>query len=266
MDAKDNRSAANPGETQKAWLARAENGSWELALVPEESAWSWAEWNPSVPSTWPGRPEEGIGQALPARRHWLSSRTALFLLVGDDLQRLARTAEGQPVLGGEGRSLAISLSHTPGMGAAAANQDQPGLQRVGVDIECCSERHAKVLPRISQEEEVRLVMEVAGPEMGPGLLWVIKEASYKSGLIEASLFGKNQIITTLNKIAPTTSAPATLDDIPQGQQAGFTLNECRPAWSGEVRQGRNSEEWMAFEAGWVDHEGRAWLWCVAYPR
>lgn len=102
MDAKDNRSAANPGETLKAWLARAENGSWELALVPEESAWSWAEWNPSVPSTWPGRPEEGIGQALPARRHWLSSRTALFLLVGDDLQRLARTAEGQPVLGEKG--------------------------------------------------------------------------------------------------------------------------------------------------------------------
>jgi len=247
-------------------MARAHNGSWELALVPEESALAWSERNPAIPCSWPGRKEEGMGQATIARRQWLSSRTALFLLVGDDLMRLTRTTEGQPVLGGEGRTWAISLSHTPGMGAAAANQDQPGLQRVGVDIECCSERHAKFLPRISQEEEVRLVMEVAGPEMGPGLLWVIKEASYKSGLIEASLFGKNQIINTLNKITTTTSAPATLDDIPQGQQAGFTLNECRPAWSGEVRQGRNSEEWMGFEAGWVDHEGRAWLWCVAYPR
>jgi len=246
-------------------MARSPNGSWGLALVPEEKAWSWADSNPSIAAAWPGRPEGGNGPAMPAQRQWLSSRTALFLLVGDDLQRLARTTDGQPVLAGEGRSLAVSLSHTPGMGAAAS-LGKAGLQRVGVDIECCSERHAKVLPRISQEEEVRLVMEVAGPEMGPGLLWVIKEASYKSGLIEASLFGKNQIITTLKKITSTTSAPATLDDIPQGQQAGFTLNECRPAWSGEVRQGRNSQEWMGFEAGWVDHGGRAWLWCVAYPR
>jgi hypothetical protein len=102
--------------------------------------------------------------------------------------------------------------------------------------------------------------------MGPGLLWVIKEACYKGGLIEGSLFGKNQIITNLNKIAPTSIVQSDLVGIPQGQQAGFTLNECRPAWSGVVRQGLVHEEWMAFEAGWVDHGGRAWLWCVAYPR
>ena len=246
-------------------MARSPNGSWGLALVPEEKAWSWADSNPSIAAAWPGRPEGGNGPAMPAQRQWLSSRTALFLLVGDDLQRLARTTEGQPVLAGEGRSLAVSLSHTPGMGAAAS-LGKAGLQRVGVDIECCSDRQARVLARISQEDEVRLVREVAGPEMGPGLLWVIKEACYKGGLIEGSLFGKNQIITTLNKIAPTSSAPATLDDIPQGQQAGFTLNQCRPAWSGEVRQGLTPEEWMAFEAGWIDHGGRAWLWCVAYPR
>jgi hypothetical protein len=265
MDAKDNRSAANPGETPEAWIARAQNGSWGLALVPEEKAWSWAESNPSIADTWPGRPEGGIGQAMPAQRQWLSSRTALFLLVGDDLRRLARTTEGQPVLGGEGRSLAVSLSHTPGMGAAAT-QGKTGLQRVGVDIECCSDRQARVLARISQEDEVRLVMEAAGLEMGAGLLWVIKEACYKGGLIESALFGKNQIITTLNKIAPTSSVPTDLVGIPQSQQVGFTLNECRPAWSGEVRQGLMPEEWMAFEAGWIDHGGRSWLWCVAYPR
>ena len=202
---------------------------------------------------------------MPAQTQWLSSRTALFLLVGDDLQRLARTPDGQPVLAGEGRSLAVSLSHTPGMGAAAS-LGKAGLQRVGVDIECCSDRQARVLARISQEEEARLVREVAGPEMGAGLLWVIKEACFKGGLIEGSLFGKNQIITTLNKITPTSIVPAESVGIPQGQQAGFTLNECRPLWSGEVRQGLMPEEWMAFEAGWVDHGGRAWLWCVAYPR
>jgi hypothetical protein len=246
-------------------MARAQNGSWGLALVPEESAWLWAESNPSIAAAWPGRPEGGKGQAMPAQRQWLSSRSALFLLVGDDLQRLARTTEGQPVLGGEGRSLAVSLSHTPGMGAAAT-QGHEGLQRVGVDIECCSDRQARVLARISQEEEARLVREVAGPEMGAGLLWVIKEACFKGGLIEGSLFGKNQIITTLNKITPTSILPAESVGKQRGQQAGFTLNECRPLWSGEVRQGLMPEEWMAFEAGWVDHGGRAWLWCVAYPR
>ncbi len=246
-------------------MARSPNGSWGLALVPEESAWSWADSNPSIAAAWPGRPEGGNGPAMPAQRQWLSSRTALFLLVGDDLQRLARTTDGQPVLAGEGRSLAVSLSHTPGMGAAAS-LGKAGLQRVGVDIECCSDRQARVLARISQEEEARLVREVAGPEMGAGLLWVIKEACFKGGLIEGSLFGKNQIITNLNKITPTSSVPAESVGIPQGQQAGFTLNECRPLWSGEVRQGLMPEEWMAFEAGWVDHGGRAWLWCVAYPR
>lgn len=284
MEAKDNRSVANQGEPPEAWFMESSVGSWSMALVPEDAALAWADENLALVAAWPANPleekmERGLGgtlergpdlqlgkrRASATYRHWLSSRTALYHLIGPGIQRLIKTSQGKPVLMGDQKPTQISLSHTGGMGAAAM-EGPSGLQRVGVDIEVLQRRHAKVLPRIGHEEEIQRVMEIAGPAMGAGLLWVIKEACYKSGLIEGNMFGKNQLITKIKKTEYPLKTSLVSDVLMNCDRTGIAFKTCKPVWTGEVKQGLSPEEFIAFEAGWVGSLDQAWLWCVAYPQ
>lgn len=257
MDAKDNRRLDKTGDGPRAWCLKGPSGLWSMALVAEDEAWSWSQDRLNTIAQWPGCPKGPKGETHPGYRQWLSSRTALYRLVEEGIQGLVRPAEGPPQLLLGQERFPVSLTHTVGMGGAAVASPRAGdsLGGIGVDLERCSDRHARVLGRVSSDEEIRRVQGLAGEEWGATLLWVIKEAAYKCNLIDGSQFGKNQEIIKLSINSKS------IQGLPQGEVS----TGLEPAWSGEVVQGSNGKETVLVEAGCLFHQGHAWLWAVAYP-
>ncbi|MFM9061070.1 MAG: 4'-phosphopantetheinyl transferase family protein [Bacteroidota bacterium] len=256
MDAKDNRSLDKTGDGPAAWHIQSSMGLWSMALVAEVVAQSWSQSRVKTIALWPDRPQEPVEDQQGRYGQWLASRTALYSLIGDGVHGLARQPEGRPLLRWNHQRVPVSLTHTAGMGGAVV-ATPGGMNRLvglGVDLERCSDRHARVLGRVCGEDEIRRVHEIVGDHWGPTLLWVLKEAAYKCNLIDGIQFGKNQEITKINK---NTEFVQNLEEKERG-------DGLKCLWNGVVVQGPGGKDTTGFEAGYLLFGGDTWIWAVAY--
>ena len=93
--------------------------------------------------------EEGIGKftAVSRKLEWLTVRVLLYTMLGEE-KEIHYYSNGGPYLA-DG-SFSISISHTKGYVAVLLGE--PG-KRVGIDIECYSERVRKVAHKFMREDE-----------------------------------------------------------------------------------------------------------------
>ena len=93
--------------------------------------------------------EEGIGKftAVSRKLEWLAVRVLLYTMLGEE-KEIHYYSNGGPYLA-DG-SFSISISHTKGYVAVLLGE--PG-KRVGIDIECYSERVRKVAHKFMREDE-----------------------------------------------------------------------------------------------------------------
>ena len=93
--------------------------------------------------------EEGIGKftAVSRKLEWLAVRVLLYTMLGEE-KEIHYYSNGGPYLA-DG-SFSISISHTKGYVAVLLSE--PG-KRVGIDIECYSERVRKVAHKFMREDE-----------------------------------------------------------------------------------------------------------------
>jgi phosphopantetheinyl transferase len=200
-------------------------------------------------------PEQGI-----RCRQWRSSRWAMQLLWntacsahGVDTHALdfRKEPSGRPYLvNPAGIRVPVALAHTVGMGAAAQS-GRHSLLGIGVDVERYSDRFLRVVSRVSCIDEIQKVQSClqGGNEAEAAvLIWVIKEACYKSALNQDGLFGINQLITSLEK-----------------KESSYALE--KQLWTGWV-ESNNSElsERIEFEAGSFKHDQSLWYWAVAWRK
>ena len=235
------------------WRMEHPGGLWALVLVDEAYAQD--------------QGFDGIEASLehgPRWRQWRSSRIALQLLwnvAADALgtnpypMDLRKEPSGKPYLMNSGGvAVPVALAHTVGMGAAAL-ADHHSLVGIGVDVERYSERFLRVVSRISCAEDIAKVQGcVTGALEAEAvvLIWVIKEACYKAALTQKGLFGKNQLITRIEK-----------------KEVSTALDE--PKWTGcvESNPAEVSEcpyERIEFEAGSFSQGHALWYWAVAWRK
>lgn len=146
----------------------------------------------------------------------------------------------------------LALSHTLGMGAAALAA-HPGLVGIGVDVEQYSERFLRVASRVSNMDDIANVQRCVTGSLeaeAAVLIWVIKEACYKAALNQDGLFGKNQLITRIEK-----------------KEDSIAMHE--PRWAGCVESNRTEAsespyERIEFEAGSFSQDQALWYWAVAW--
>ncbi|MFM8786470.1 MAG: 4'-phosphopantetheinyl transferase family protein [Bacteroidota bacterium] len=235
------------------WRMEHSGGLWALVLV--EEAYAQDQGFDDV--------EASLEQG-PRWSQWRSSRWALQLLwnaAADVLganpspMDLRKEPSGKPYLMNSGGvAVPVALAHTVGMGAAAL-ADHPSLVGIGVDVERYSERFLRVASRISSMEDIAKVQGcVTGALEAEAavLIWVIKEACYKAALTQVGLFGKNQLITRIEK-----------------NEDSIALDE--PRWIGcvESNHAEASEcpyERIEFEAGSFSQDHALWYWAVAWRK
>jgi len=235
------------------WCLEHSGGLWALVLVDEAYAHDQGFDGIDVPT------EQGSRWS-----HWRSSRWALQLLwnaaaaaFGMDSSpfNLRKEPSGKPYfMNSDGAVVPLALSHTVGMGAAAL-AGHPCLVGIGVDVERYSERFLRVVSRISGMEDIAKVQRcVTGALEAEAavLIWVIKEACYKSALIQEGLFGKNQLITKIEK-----------------KEDPLALDESR--WTGCVESNHADpsvcpSERIEFEAGSFSQDQALWYWAVAWRK
>ncbi len=235
------------------WRMEHSGGLWALVLVDEAYAQD---------QGFDG--QEASLERDPRWRQWRSSRWALQLLwnaTADVLganpspMDLRKEPSGKPYLiNADGAVVPMALSHTVGMGAAAL-ADHPSLVGIGVDVERYSERFLRVASRISRMEDIAKVQScVTGALEAEAavLIWVIKEACYKAALTQVGLFGKNQLITRIEK-----------------NEDSIALDE--PRWIGCVESNPEEAsecpyEQIEFEAGSFSQDQARWYWAVAWRK
>lgn len=103
--------------------------------------------------------EEGIGKftAISRKLEWLAVRVLLYTMLGEE-KEIHYYSNGEPYLA-DG-SFSISISHTKGYVAVLLGE--PG-KRVGIDIECYSERVRKVAHKFMREDEKNPYSKVRKP-------------------------------------------------------------------------------------------------------
>ena len=103
--------------------------------------------------------EEGIGKftAISRKLEWLAVRVLLYTMLGEE-KEIHYYSNGGPYLA-DG-SFSISISHTKGYVAVLLGE--PG-KRVGIDIECYSERVRKVAHKFMREDEKKSYSKVRKP-------------------------------------------------------------------------------------------------------
>ena len=118
--------------------------------------------------------EEGIGKftAVSRKLEWLAVRVLLYTMLGEE-KEIHYYSNGGPYLA-DG-SFSISISHTKGYVAVLLSE--PG-KRVGIDIECYSERVRKVAHKFMREDEKKSLFK--GTETWSLLLhWSAKDTMFK---------------------------------------------------------------------------------------
>jgi 4'-phosphopantetheinyl transferase len=84
---------------------------------------------------------------------------------------------GQPILRGAGDAPAVSISHTGALAAAVACAPE---HIVAVDVEVLAPRLTEVFESMLTPAELARARQIAGVELGPNLLWSMKEALSKA--------------------------------------------------------------------------------------
>jgi len=233
------------------WRMEHSGGLWALVLVDE--AYSQNQGFDGV--------EASLEQG-PRWSQWRSSRWALQLLwnaAADALgtnpspMDLRKEPSGKPYLiNADGAVVPLALSHTVGMGAAAL-ADHPSLVGIGVDVERYSERFLRVASRVSSMEDIAKVQGCVSGALeaeAAVLIWVIKEACYKAALTQEGLFGKNQLITRIEK-KDLGRIYMVYGDI--GTLEYLLENETQLPY-----------ERIEFEAGSFSQDQALWYWAVAW--
>jgi len=235
------------------WRMEHSGGLWALVLVDEAYAQDQGFVGIDAPAELGARWSQWRSSRWALQRLWNAAAAALE--TNPSPLDLRKEPSGKPYLiNADGAMVPLALSHTLGMGAAALAA-HPGLVGIGVDVEQYSERFLRVASRVSSMDDIAKVQRCVTGSLeaeAAVLIWVIKEACYKAALTQEGLFGKNQLITRIEK-----------------NEDSIALDE--PRWIGCVESNPEEAsecpyERIEFEAGSFSQGHALWYWAVAWRK